>query len=88
MEKSILLSIYGVRKTKKGDKVSLTLIGNDDNGNKVFYSALVKVDNSGKVKVTDGKTKDGFNVAILSVPYLENKKAPEGVTEADDEMPF
>ena len=49
-KKGKLLSIYGCRKTKNGNKLNITLVGNDEKGNKTFYNALVKLDNTGKVK--------------------------------------
>ena len=87
-----LLSIYGCRKSKSGSHLNLTLVKNEGD-KKTFYTACIKLDNSGKVKAKEGKTKNGQEVYLLSVPVLTDKKAD---TKADakkskddsDDMPF
>ena len=87
-----LLTIYGCRKSKSGSRLNLTLISNEGE-KKTYYTASIKLDNSGKVKVKEGKTKNGQEVYLLSVPVLTDKKAD---TKADakkskddsEDMPF
>ena len=69
-----LLSIYGCRKSKSGSHLNLTLVKNEGD-KKTFYTACIKLDNSGKVKVKEGKNKNGEEVYLLVVPVLTDKKA-------------
>lgn len=69
-----LLTIYGCRKSKSGTRLNLTLVSNEGD-KKTYYTACIKLDNSGKVKTKEGKTKNGEEVYILSVPVLTDKKA-------------
>ena len=69
-----LLTIYGCRKSKSGSLWNLTLVNNEGD-KKTYYTACIKLDNSGKVKVKEGKTKNGQEVYLLSVPVLTDKKA-------------
>ncbi len=68
-----LLTIYGCRKSKSGTRLNLTLVNNEGD-KKTYYTACIKLDNSGKVKVKEGKTKKGEEVYLLSVPVLTDKK--------------
>ena len=68
-----MLSIYGCRKSKSGNHLNITLVGNEGE-KKVYYTACVKLDNSGKVKTKEGKTKNGDDVYLLSIPVLTPKK--------------
>ena len=77
-----LLSIYGCRKSKSGTRLNLTLVSNEGD-KKTYYTASIKLDNSGKVKVKEGKTKNGEEVYLLAVPVLTDKKA--GTKKAKDD---
>lgn len=74
-----LLSIYGARVSKNGDRLNVSLVKGEDD-NKEWYTTSVKLDGSNKCKVT---IKDGF--AYIKVPMLEDKKKKEDVIE---EIPF
>lgn len=85
-----LLTIYGCRKSKSGTRLNLTLINNEGD-KKTYYTACIKLDNSGKVKVKEGKTKNGEEVYLLSVPVLTNKKADTKKAKDDSnngDLPF
>ena len=85
-----MLSIYGCRKSKSGNYLNVTLIGNEGE-KKVYYTACVKLDNSGKVKTKEGKTKEGHDVYLLSIPVLTPKKAEAKADSAKDDtkdLPF
>lgn len=86
-----LLSIYGCRKSKSGTHLNLTLVKNEGD-KKTFYTACVKLDNSGKVKVKEGKTKNGEEVYLLSVPVLTDTKKADTKKAKDDsnngDLPF
>ena len=86
-----MLSIYGCRKSKSGNYLNVTLIGNEGE-KKFYYTACVKLDNSGKVKTKEGKTKEGHEVYLLSIPVLTPKKAEVKADSAKDDtkedLPF
>lgn len=86
-----MLSIYGCRKSKSGNYLNVTLIGNEGE-KKFYYTACVKLDNSGKVKVKEGKTKGGLDVYLLSIPVLTPKKTEAKADSAKDDtkedLPF
>ena len=86
-----MLSIYGCRKSKSGNHLNITLIGNEGE-KKVYFTACVKLDNSGKVKTKEGKTKEGHEVYLISIPVLTPKKAEVKADSAKDdtkeELPF
>lgn len=84
-----LLSIYGCRKSKSGTRLNVTLVANDGD-KKTYFTASVKLDNSGKVKVKEGKTKNGEEVYLLSVPVLTDKKADAKKSKDDNngDLPF
>ena len=85
-----LLSIYGCRKSKSGSRLNVTLVNNDGD-KKTYYTASIKLDNSGKVKVKEGKTKNGQEVYLLSIPVLTDKKTDTKKAKDDsnsDDMPF
>ena len=86
-----MLSIYGCRKSKSGTHLNITLIGNEGE-KKFYYTACVKLDNSGKVKTKEGKTKEGHDVYLLSIPVLTPKKTEaKADTVKDDtkeDLPF
>ena len=80
-----MLSIYGCRKSKSGNYLNVTLIGNEGE-KKVYFTACVKLDNSGKVKA-----KEGHEVYLLSIPVLTPKKAEAKADNAKDDtkdLPF
>ena len=87
-----LLTIYGCRKSKSGTRLNITLVNNEGD-KKVYYTACIKLDNSGKVKVKEGKTKNGEEVYLLCVPVLTDKK-PDTKADAkkskanSDDLPF
>ena len=87
-----LLTIYGCRKSKSGTRLNLTLVRNEgDEVGKEFFTACIKLDNSGKVKVKEGKTKNGEEVYLLSVPVLTDKKADTKKAKDDSnngDLPF
>ena len=75
-----LLTIYGAKVSKDGKKVILTLVKGHD-ADKEFYSACVKLDNSGKVKAkVDAKNK----VAKFQVNLLTPSKKSEDALDNDD----
>ena len=76
-----LLTIYGCRKSKSGSRLNLTLVNNEGD-KKTYYTACIKLDNSGKVKVKEGKTKNGEEVYLLSVPVFTDKKADDKKADA------
>lgn len=84
-----LLSVYGCRKSKNGSRVNITLIGNEDN-NKSYYTACVKLDNSGKVKAKETQLKDGKKVFAIYIPILEDKPKEEKPRPdiTTDDLPF
>ena len=87
-----LLTIYGCRKSKSGSRLNLTLVRNEgDEVGKEFFTACIKLDNSGKVKVKEGKPKNGEEVYLLSVPVLTDKKADTKKAKDDSnngDLPF
>ena len=86
-----MLSIYGCRKSKSGNHLNITLIGNEGE-KKVYFTACVKLDNTGKVKAKESKTKEGHEVYLLSIPVLTPKKAEVKADNAKDDtkedLPF
>ena len=85
-----LLTIYGCRKSKSGTRLIVTLVNNEGD-KKTYYTACIKLDNSGKVKVKEGKTKNGEEVYLLSVPVLTDKKADTKKAKDDSnngDLPF
>ena len=68
-----MLTIYGCRKSKSGSYLNVTLVRNEVE-KKVYFTACVKLDNSGKVKAKEGKTKEGHDVYVIAVPVLTPKK--------------
>lgn len=86
-----LLTIYGCRKSKSGTRLNVTLVNNDGD-KKTYYTACIKLDNSGKVKVKEGKTKNGEEVYLLAVPVLTDTKKAGTKKIKDDsnngDMPF
>ena len=84
-----LLTIYGCRKSKSGTRLNLTLINNEGD-KKTYYTACIKLDNSGKVKVKEGRTMSGEEVYLLSVPVLTDKKADAKKSKEDNngDLPF
>ena len=90
-----LLTIYGCRKSKSGTRLNLTLVRNEgDEVGKEFFTACIKLDNSGKVKVKEGKTKNGEDVYLLAVPVLTDKKpdtkadAKKSKDDNNGDLPF
>ena len=85
-----MLSIYGCRKSKSGNHLNITLVGNEGE-KKVYFTACVKLDNSGKVKAKEGKTKEGHEVYLLSIPVLTPKKTeakPDTAKDDTKDLPF
>ena len=85
-----MLSIYGCRKSKSGNHLNITLVGNEGE-KKVYFTACVKLDNSGKVKAKEGKTKNGIDVYLISIPVLTPKKTEVKADNAKDDtkdLPF
>ena len=86
-----MLTIYGCRKSKSGKYLNITLVRNEGE-KKSYFTACVKLDNSGKVKTKEGKTKEGHDVYLLSIPVLTPKKAEVKADNAKDdtkeELPF
>lgn len=87
-----VLTIYGCRKSKSGSYLNVTLVRNEGE-KKSYYTACVKLDNSGKVKAKEGKTKDGHDVYLIAVPVLTPKKTDTAKddTKADtakEDLPF
>lgn len=86
-----LLTIYGCRKSKSGTRLNVTLVNNDGD-KKTYYTTCIKLDNSGKVKVKEGKTKNGQEVYLLSVPVLTDTKKADTKKAKDDsnsgDLPF
>ena len=83
-----LLSIYGCRKSKSGSRLNVTLVNNDGD-KKIYFTASIKLDNTGKVKVKEGKTKNGEEVYLLSIPVLTDKKSDTKKPKANsDDIPF
>ena len=85
-----LLTIYGCRKSKSGMRLNLTLVRNEGEVGKEFFTACIRLDNGGKVKVKEGKTKNGEEVYLLSVPVLTDKKADAKKSKDDNngDLPF
>lgn len=74
-----LLTIYGSKVSKSGDKLVLTLVqGHDED--KTYYNACIKLDNSGKVKAKIDKKN---NVALIKVNLLNEEKQNKDVLEDD-----
>jgi hypothetical protein len=85
-----MLTIYGCRKSKSGNYLNVTLVRNEGE-RKTYYTACVKLDNSGKVKTKEGKTKEGHEVYLLSIPVLTPKKTEAKADTAKDDtkdLPF
>ena len=82
-----MLTIYGCRKSKSGSYLNVTLVRNEGES-KTYYTACVKLDNSGKVKAKEGKTKDGHDVYLLSIPVLTPKKADSVKDDTKENLPF
>ena len=88
-----LLTIYGCRKSKSGTRLNLTLVNNEGE-KKTYYTACIKLDNSGKVKVKEGKNKNGEEVYLLSVPVLTDKNtntkadAKKSKDDNNGDLPF
>ena len=82
-----MLTIYGCRKSKSGSYLNVTLVRNEGES-KTYYTACVKLDNSGKVKAKEGKTKDGHDVYLLSIPVLTPKKADNVKDDTKENLPF
>ena len=80
MKQNELLTIYGAKVSKDGKKVILTLVKGHD-ADKEFYSACVKLDNSGKVKV---KVDNIHKVAKFQVNLLLPSKKQENALDNDD----
>ena len=86
-----LLTIYGCRKSKSGTRLNLTLVRNEGEVGKEFFTACIRLDNGGKVKVKAAKTKNGEDVYLLSVPVLTDKKADTKKAKDDSnngDLPF
>lgn len=81
MAKNTLLTFYGARQSKDGKKLNITLVGDVD-GEKTYFNACVKLDNSQR---THAKLdKDGN--ALLKVPMLkEDKKSNSKKSSKKDE---
>lgn len=81
MAKNTLLTFYGARQSKDGKKLNITLVGEVD-GEKTYFNACVKLDNSQR---THAKLdKDGN--ALLKVPMLkEDKKSNSKKSSKKDE---
>lgn len=84
-----MLSIYGCRKSKSGSYLNVTLVRNEGE-KKSYYTACVKLDNSGKVKAKEGKTKDDRDVYLIVVPVLTPmaKKTDTKADTAKEDLPF
>lgn len=89
-----LLTIYGCKVSKDGNKLVLTLVeGRDDDKN--YYNACIKLDNTGKTHVKLDKDKKHYliKVAILKDEKQTDKKkqtkSKEDVEVEDtDDIPF
>ena len=85
-----MLTFYGCRKSKSGNYLNVTLVRNEGE-KKFYYTACVKLDNSGKVKTIPSKTKEGHEVYLLSIPVLTPKKTEAKADNAKDDtkdLPF
>lgn len=82
-----MLSIYGCRKSKSGAYLNVTLVRNEGE-KKSYFTACVKLDNSGKVKTKEGKTKEGHEVYLLSIPVLTPKKTDTVKDDTKENLPF
>lgn len=74
MKTTKLLSIFGAKISKDGNKLVLTLVSGEDK-EREYYNACIKLDNSQKTKVKVEK-----DVAILKVKMLKERN--------EDETPF
>lgn len=72
-----LLSIFGAKVSKDGNKLVLTLVSGE-NENKKFYNACIKLDNSQK---THAKVENDGKHAVIKVKMLEER-------EQTDDLPF
>lgn len=62
----MLLTIYGAKVSKRGDKLVITLIEGEGD-NKQYHHACVKLDNSAKTKV---KVDEAKKCAVVKIPLL------------------
>ena len=80
--KNELVTIYGSKVSKDGKKAILTLVNGHDE-DKTFYTACVKLDNSGAVQVKVDKAK---GIILFKVKLLKQDKKTE--TQALDNDDF
>lgn len=78
MEEKSLLTIYGAKVSKDGNKLVLTLCCGENEA-KQFYSACIKLDNSQK---THAKVEKDGKHAVIKVPMLQKALEPK------EELPF
>lgn len=71
MKTTKLLSIFGAKISKDGNKLVLTLVSGEDK-EREYYNACIKLDNSQKTKVKVEK-----DVAILKVKMLKERNEEE-----------
>lgn len=77
MQETKLLTIYGAKVSKDGNKLVLTLCSGE-NETKQYYNACIKLDNSQK---THAKVEKDGKHAVIKVVMLEKR-------EANEELPF
>ena len=80
--KNTLLTFYGARQSKDGKKLNVTLVGDVD-GEKTYFNACVKLDNSQRTHAKIDK--DGN--ALLKVPMLKEDKDSKKSKKAKDNVP-
>ena len=69
-----LLSVFGAKVSKDGQKLVLVLVGGEED-NRQFYNACVKLDNSQKTYASIDEVNE---VATLEVPLLKPKNDDNG----------
>ena len=80
--KNTLLTFYGARQSKDGKKLNVTLVGEVD-GEKTYFNACVKLDNSQRTHAKIDK--DGN--ALLKVPMLKEDKMSTKKSKKNDDVP-
>lgn len=80
--KNTLVTIYGSKISKDGKKALLTLVNGHDE-DKEYYTACVKLDNSGAVQVKVDKAK---GVIMFKVKLLKQDKKTETQALANDDF--
>lgn len=80
--KNTLVTIYGSKISKDGKKALLTLVNGHDE-DKEYYTACVKLDNSGAVQVKVDKAK---GVIMFKVKLLKQDKKTENQALDNDDF--